>query len=581
MKIKELINSIDDEYLIGISNKGIVKRAYKDIENSTITVISEIDNGDNIQVKVDDEETLIQSPLNESTCTCPSRSICKHRIMAIITIKKLIGREEDKENSKNNTNEIESELEDNSNGINSKELDLTSELTNELKEIDVHKITKVIPKSKFKKFIASIDNEENYDITYGLTITVKLKEYNNIVKLLYPLKDSACSCHKKELCMHKAIAILKYKYDNKLINKENLSELIEDKSDYDLELIKDTAKSVIKNIEEIMRIGLTRTPKDVMDNFDRTAILCHNAKLAKQENRARAISELYKAYFNKVLTFDIENLILNLKVLYEDMNKLLKEDSLINISKIAGEFRSDYLSVGNLNLAATAYEHYITQSGYECEKIYFLEKNNLTWYTLIKMIPVFYREDNTTSPVFGTPNMLNYNSWGKNSQDNLVWGLSETMKSLANCEIELTNAKCDAYNRLSQSKETKGSIIGDSKFDKNFLKGIYYESFDKLFIEHIEENELSVKNENVFIKPFDITKQHFDDKKQEFKLVVNDEKGYKITIMLKYDVYTKEMIKALKNIKPENGDIIFGKIYIKDGKLCLYPLNILNKRVFY
>ena len=198
-----------------------------------------------------------------------------------------------------------------------------------------------------------------------------------------------------------------------------------------------------------------------------------------------------------------------------------------------------------------------------------------------KTIELSDREDNTTSPVFGTPNMLNYNSWGKNSQDNLVWGLSETMKSLANCEIELTNAKCDAYNRLSQSKETKGSIIGDSKFDKNFLKGIYYESFDKLFIEHIEENELSVKNENVFIKPFDITKQHFDDKKQEFKLVVNDEKGYKITIMLKYDVYTKEMIKALKNIKPENGDIIFGKIYIKDGKLCLYPLNILNKRVFY
>ena len=41
------------------------------------------------------------------------------------------------------------------------------------------------------------------------------------VRLLYPLQNASCSCHKKELCSHKAAVILAWKL------KENLTELSE------------------------------------------------------------------------------------------------------------------------------------------------------------------------------------------------------------------------------------------------------------------------------------------------------------------------------------------------------------------
>lgn len=92
---------IDDDYLTGISNKGIVKRAYKDLE--TIPCMAA---GQNLQeaaakqlqdmafaaqevleLTVGEETVQIRLPLGESTCSCPSRSICRHVVQGILAMK--------------------------------------------------------------------------------------------------------------------------------------------------------------------------------------------------------------------------------------------------------------------------------------------------------------------------------------------------------------------------------------------------------------------------------------------------------------------------------------------------------------
>ena len=81
---KELLADVDDDYLIGISNKGILKRAYKDKEEIP-AVIEGVE--EEASVKVGDETVSIRFPLGESKCTCPSRSICRHVVQAILVLK--------------------------------------------------------------------------------------------------------------------------------------------------------------------------------------------------------------------------------------------------------------------------------------------------------------------------------------------------------------------------------------------------------------------------------------------------------------------------------------------------------------
>lgn len=99
---RERLAGIDDDYLIGISNKGIVKRAYKDMEEGRLMEEGpsmEEENsmegaaagigalGEEVVVKVGAETVTVRFPLGESKCTCPSRSICRHVVHGILILR--------------------------------------------------------------------------------------------------------------------------------------------------------------------------------------------------------------------------------------------------------------------------------------------------------------------------------------------------------------------------------------------------------------------------------------------------------------------------------------------------------------
>ncbi len=88
---KVILNNLDDDYLVGMTNKGIVKRAYKDMEAGEYRVISA---GEEAQVSVGAETVVIRQLLGESTCTCPSRTICRHVVLGILALKQFAAGEE-------------------------------------------------------------------------------------------------------------------------------------------------------------------------------------------------------------------------------------------------------------------------------------------------------------------------------------------------------------------------------------------------------------------------------------------------------------------------------------------------------
>ena len=81
IKLKSFIDILDDDYLIGISNKGTVNRAKKDLEK--VQSITYKFNDENIEFVIDDITCLVNDEVQKYKCSCPSRSICKHVICAI------------------------------------------------------------------------------------------------------------------------------------------------------------------------------------------------------------------------------------------------------------------------------------------------------------------------------------------------------------------------------------------------------------------------------------------------------------------------------------------------------------------
>ena len=84
--LKHLLVQADDGYLEGLSNRGTVKRAYKDLEQEQPEVVWDEETGE-AQAAFGDTVCHIRAPLGESTCSCPSRSVCRHIVAAILYLR--------------------------------------------------------------------------------------------------------------------------------------------------------------------------------------------------------------------------------------------------------------------------------------------------------------------------------------------------------------------------------------------------------------------------------------------------------------------------------------------------------------
>ena len=83
-ELRAALAAADEAYLIGMSNKGIYKRAVKDLEDADVTVT---ETEDGVSVALGGEVCTVCDPLWESRCTCPSRSVCRHLVGAIVWLR--------------------------------------------------------------------------------------------------------------------------------------------------------------------------------------------------------------------------------------------------------------------------------------------------------------------------------------------------------------------------------------------------------------------------------------------------------------------------------------------------------------
>lgn len=75
----------NEDTLTALANKGLYKRALKDTEGISAEY-SETDG--EVQITVGGEKCVIRSPLEKSSCSCPSRTVCRHILGALLLLKK-------------------------------------------------------------------------------------------------------------------------------------------------------------------------------------------------------------------------------------------------------------------------------------------------------------------------------------------------------------------------------------------------------------------------------------------------------------------------------------------------------------
>ena len=403
-------------------------------------------------------------------------------------------------------------------------------------------------------------------------LTVTLPGMKETVKLISPIAYAACTCHKKELCSHKASAILWCQLAQGSLTEDMLRQRLcewENKAEGAgtpellVEQAKQAAEAMQKVFCEMAASGLSRMSSDTVDALERLAAISHNTQLPRMENEFRALAGAYDKYFKRAASIKCWELVSRTVRLYQKTEQLRQVKSQEQIELFGGEFRADYLPVGDLELAGVTEEVFTGAGGYAGITVYFLEYSTKKWYTYTHLRPTFY-----DSPV----------RRGSAGKAKAPWNLPISFEELSKVRLKLTGAKCESQGRLSMSQDTKGEVQGRADLTAELVEPWYYTDFAKLFLEQLGEQNRAANP--IFLAPEIIGPAVFTDKSQRLTMPLYDSQKREVIIEIRYSREEEGTIRYLERLRQGQPYVFLGKIYVKESRIRMYPLALWERKNF-
>ncbi|MDE6005331.1 MAG: hypothetical protein K2G88_08105 [Oscillospiraceae bacterium] len=542
--LQEALALADESYLIGMSNKGIYKRACKDLEHAEIFVNYQENFA---EVNINGEVCNIKNPLWESSCSCPSRTVCRHLISAILFL-----REQSSESEDNNaTAELEEDLQES----------LPDLLKQELQQVSQAQLKKALGNQT--KFMIPWIQEQKIILEESSILSGILPDENQTaVRIVYPLAHSTCACHKKELCAHKAIIILAWQVKQNLIKAEDFLEQIQCLDLKNIQDIQDSAKRSYDLLYNILKWGLVRIPENMPEHLEASAVQSHALKMADAERMLREIGSSLAECRDRRAVFQLEIFLQKICTCAECLLNLQKESILVSdlgqFKKTYQEYSQDLeiLPIGQRKIETHEYigvNYYFLNLDYHAEQKFLI-------YSDIR--PVFY--EGKAYPKSSVP-----------------WNADVPIAKLMHNKMVLKYAKI-SDGKLSSSKETK--IVFQTKAILNCeeIRNLIYFDFRKLAIDYSQKNLNFETDRLCFVKPSACLYSGFDTHAQCYQMRIADNSGNVICMQVRYKAENKKFINLLENIgnimlkNPEQDTVWLCSVYFENGKLNLYPIEIYD-----
>ena len=524
--IRTALAAADDDYLIGLSNKGTVNRAKKDLANLTPTAEAA---GEMVVLTMGDETVMLLAPLGKSMCSCPSSSMCRHRIGAMLWLRDRVGAPAPSK----------------------------PEFAS-LKAYPTEKLVKQLGQKRVSGILFRHRSGSGPHMEESTTVRVELPWHPEVVRLLDPVEDSTCSCRSRSFCNHRAEALLYWQLKNGIAKAEEL-EPKEDADGPDPERVRGVCAAVCQMLSEQMTTGLSRMPEEILDTVERMAALSHTAQLPDLERALRNLHGEYAACFGRSATFRETALLERLSRAFRLASKLEQAEG-AGLRKLAGTFRDEYTRMKDLKLYLLGIREYVGRSGYGGTIYYFYERDTHAFYTFRDLRPNYYETK-------------------RRSPEAAPWGMPCTLRKAWCCALDLKGPKVNDSGNLSATKDTEAVYLGSAKPWLVVGKESVYRDFAEL-VEKSAPNRREI-DRLVVIRPEKVELRRFDMTEQVFSMGLFDGQGRDIRLEVRYSAQEEGVIRMLEDLAREvrrgaKPPVFFGTVHREDDLIKFYPIEFFT-----
>jgi hypothetical protein len=585
-KFQQFVAICTEDYLVRYTNKGLYKRALKDIDKGlnvqyawgAASVSCELSDGTICE---------LEAGLEQVKCSCPADNLCKHILIAILFYAQYAapgelagqaGNAAGGEAPQQNVSEVEYN-ESNASAAGG-ELTSSAEEHTIAPKPTLAQAAAVVAPNRFEwlldtdlvpmlgAFQASIIEEamfrlrypEDIEVIEDSLLTVRLIGQGAEVSFVADKGPDKALCKIKQRAgeLIKLEALLRYRASKGLED----TELLGSKA-YEVRFSMETVRECRELLTTLMRTGLARLPQSYSAELETLAVAAHSGNLPEVERSLRGIQGELELFFKRHVRFSMHELVDRVTRLYLALDLLERQTLPVwQQAQLAGAFRTKYFTVPRLQLYGLGAEPWETRSGYRGITYYMYSVDDKEIYTYSDVRAVYY--DN------------NEFSFSQHYADFTPWLANLTMKQFAESQMEFHSIKVNSERRLSSGEGAKLTVMPRSGIEELEL-GAYSHTIASIREHPSDKPTLFAEPRErlIFIRLAKVTNTVFDKDSQSLLFTVEDEAGERLELALPYQA---DWASAIKRLEAGYGTAALERFWVfaRIANGLVEPISFLN-----
>lgn len=455
---QDFIERCTEDYLIRFANKGLYKRAHKEIDQGIEVVYTF---GEQSVEAGLSEGTIcvLENTLNRFSCSCPSDNLCKHVLIAILYYQMNILKKTAGERGSTSESEEDSQQFQGSDSFRQHQASEVSSFTPGVSDPHEAESAKDTPSSRFewlvntdlavllRSFDPSTIEEARFQLRYDeeleikedtlLTVCLVRKQAEVSFTEEPDVASALCTVKQQAGDLLRVEALLRYRAYKGLQDETILAERAAQVK-FSLPAVSECQKL----IREILRIGIARLPQSYAAQLETMAAAAHSGNLPEIERSLRGILGELNLFWERHVRFSMPMLLDRLTRLLLSLELLAKEQlPVVQQAQLIGKFRSKFYRTAHLHLYGLGAEPWESRSGYRGITYYCYCFDDQQIYTYSDIRPMYYDD-----------NQFSYSSQYTSASP---WLSGLSLRQFSGSEMNFEGMKVNEERRLSAGEGSK------------------------------------------------------------------------------------------------------------------------------
>jgi hypothetical protein len=529
--------ALDDDALAALANKGLVRRARKDLEKAPPTVTTA--DAESVTLDVEGSAVRLTSPINKSTCACAS-GFCRHIIGAVIHLREAVG--------PTSASPSSVEVAKGDAGV------APTNVGAQLLAIDEATLVKWATKPLMKR--AAVALARGYEVQETpVAVIVRLPAQNITVRWVGGALDAMiCTCHAPAACEHKTAAVLAYQAQRTGRAVELSSAALQASSGAP-RTRDDVRVSVLTLLREMVALGLSRVSLATEQRLRTLATSAHGVDLPRLERVLRGLADEALLALKRDAAAS-SSALLHGAARAAALCAALERPTHATV----GEHRSVYMPVaGTIELVGLGARRWRTRSGYHGLTVLLWEPAVKRWTGWTDARPV-------GAPGFDP--VLRFD-------EGAPWSGAASPRQMAKMTWRVSGAFRNGVGRITARDNTRGIPGKPSKPDNGPLVA----DFSQLatIAADVFTPGLADRRDNadlVLLAPADWAPATYDEIQQEVTRFIADPTGNMVRLVLRHSPETEHALTTLERIDGASVRAILGSLRIGAAGLFVEPITI-------